>query len=438
MNEDPISMQGSFPRSVVYRIAMLTEAGFIPEECDILRDTVAKKLKDYLKWFVEKLKILLHQSTYVYCMADPYGVLEPGEAFLSFSEPWADPDTGFKTSIVLGDALVGRNPANLPSDIQKVNFVYRPELTTIHDVVVFSSKGMVPHASLLSGGDYDGDEVWTCWHPDIVKAFQNSPDGPPDHITPEDCGIIKKSTALGEVLKQQSEGNVDRLLARALDFNLKPSLLGLVTIEHMKLVYHKNLCNPGATKLAALAAYLVDARKQGYELEEETWWRIRAECSGRDELKLPAYRSSEVDPPSDVKRTNINDHLRFVVAYKEMQRILTDFNKRWRPDPVANKQPDQKHDSVLSNIWTTAWIRAKSEKKAGNDTCYRILKALQDEIDSIVTDWNLGSNLQDSDPDRFPSLVNQCHERFRELKPFLLEGYEHDINRRFEDEKDRC
>lgn len=37
--------------------------------------------------------------------------------------------------------------------------MFKPELSNIHDVVVFPSRGQMPLASKLQGGDYDGDHV---------------------------------------------------------------------------------------------------------------------------------------------------------------------------------------------------------------------------------------------------------------------------------------
>jgi hypothetical protein len=46
--------------------------------------------------------------------------------------------------------------------MQKVRAVYKEELSHLTDVVVFPSKGCVPLAHKLQGGNYDGDTFWLC------------------------------------------------------------------------------------------------------------------------------------------------------------------------------------------------------------------------------------------------------------------------------------
>jgi len=69
--------------------------------------------------------------------------------------------------------LVYRSPLQQLSDIQKFTAVSCPALTYLTDVIVFSTQGKQSPASLLSGGDYDGDQAWVIWHPDFVQ-----------HVTP--------------------------------------------------------------------------------------------------------------------------------------------------------------------------------------------------------------------------------------------------------------
>jgi hypothetical protein len=46
--------------------------------------------------------------------------------------------------------------------MQKVRAVYKEELSHLTNVVVFLSKGSVPLAQKLQGGDYDDDTFWLC------------------------------------------------------------------------------------------------------------------------------------------------------------------------------------------------------------------------------------------------------------------------------------
>lgn len=100
----------------------------------------------------------------LFCVADPTHTLSPGEVSLHFSTGILDKRTGRSRTFIEGDLLVARNPALLPSDIQKVTAVYNKHLREIKDVIVFSAQGMRSLVSMLSGGDYDGDKVYVSIH----------------------------------------------------------------------------------------------------------------------------------------------------------------------------------------------------------------------------------------------------------------------------------
>ncbi|KAF9769176.1 hypothetical protein IL306_013421, partial [Fusarium sp. DS 682] len=121
----------------------------------------------------DKMHINISQSTWAFIVVDFQQVLGPDEIQLCFSSPF---DNGFEQRHDLGgfDVVVARCPAHLPSDIQKVKEVFKPELRHLKDVIVFPCTGREPLADKLSGGDYDGDRAWICWDSDIVDNFQNA------------------------------------------------------------------------------------------------------------------------------------------------------------------------------------------------------------------------------------------------------------------------
>lgn len=81
---------------------------FIDQHCDELKT---------------KLHIKIPHSTTLLCVADPTGTLEEGEVSLRFSKGVLDPKTMRRNQVITGDILVARNPAQLPSDIQKVSAI---------------------------------------------------------------------------------------------------------------------------------------------------------------------------------------------------------------------------------------------------------------------------------------------------------------------------
>ena len=72
------------------------------------------------------MKIGIGRSTYAFMIADPLAILEEGEVHLGFSGAFRDEKSGFNdTFLHKMDVLVGRLPAHLPSDVQKVSSLRR-------------------------------------------------------------------------------------------------------------------------------------------------------------------------------------------------------------------------------------------------------------------------------------------------------------------------
>lgn len=103
---------------------------------------------------MEEFHIEVPLSTYAYCIADPYGVLEPHEVHFGSSSNWWDPDGQFEDNLLeVVDVLVGRFRAHVPSNIQRRRAVWKIELPHFEDVTVFPTKLDTSLAHMLSGGD---------------------------------------------------------------------------------------------------------------------------------------------------------------------------------------------------------------------------------------------------------------------------------------------
>jgi len=83
-------------------------------------DHVRVMIDRYCEDLKEKLHIRVPHSTTLLCVADPTGTLREGEVSLRFSNGFLDPKTLRRNQVITGDILVARNPAHIPSDIQKV------------------------------------------------------------------------------------------------------------------------------------------------------------------------------------------------------------------------------------------------------------------------------------------------------------------------------
>eukprot|EP00121_Abeoforma_whisleri_P007468 Awhi_evm1s6821 len=101
---------------------------------------------------------------------DPTGTLQEGEMYLRLENF----DIGSRIDLFGLNLVCLRNPCYLASDVQKYKNVNYLELHHLSNVCVFpaSSKLEYSQASLLSGGDYDGDYVFVTWNQDICAELQ--------------------------------------------------------------------------------------------------------------------------------------------------------------------------------------------------------------------------------------------------------------------------
>lgn len=210
-------------------VAFLLDSGFDTSKNRFLKDLTWEMRKRQTDQLKAKMNIRIPRSTYAYMVVDFTGTLEEGEVHLAFSSKF-QVDEESDTLLDGIEVLVARAPAHFVSDIQKVKAVFKPSLKRLKDVIVFSSKGDSPLADMLSGGDYDGDQAWVCWDPEIVQNFTNSPVPPqPDLLS---SGYLQKFNRTFQSVMDTS-ADIDSACATFLDsaisFSMKPSLLGICT-----------------------------------------------------------------------------------------------------------------------------------------------------------------------------------------------------------------
>ncbi|KAJ5317803.1 hypothetical protein PENANT_c004G02203 [Penicillium antarcticum] len=384
-------------------IIRLSEAGFEPQTFYPLR----VKIRKYLKWLLERqleeLKIHVPLSTYAYCIADPYGVLNAGEVHFGFSNNWRDPQGQFEDNLLEGvDVLVGRLPAHYPSDIQRRKAVWKPELRHFKDVIVFPTKGDIPLAHMLSGGDYDGDTPWVCWDPMIVQNFHNSP-LPSQEFPAEHYGLSKESVQMAEL------ESTDDFLESSFVFNLTMSNLGRCTVEHEKLAYDESIDSRKAKELACLLSYLVDGRKGGVHLSEQAWQEYRKTISPKQRA-LPAYRNSE----RKSNPSNIVDYLKFEVADRELRTILSRLNDAFPESKIHNDR-----DEDLTRPWNTVLEVTENspppeESPPGSVDLRKLTGEIQLSIDKLYRQWSQGHSASNAE---FSAISRQAAECASALPP---------------------
>lgn len=377
---------GELPDAKEDELDILLESGFEPQSCrymvkECLKKIIAQGISDR----EEKLWIKVPFSTNMFCVPDPLGVLEPGEIQVNFSQPVSDfPEWELENSTV----LVARNPAHLPSDIQAVKFVYRPELRYIKDVAIFPIKGDFPLAGILSGGDYDGDTITAIWDRRITKHFVNAT--MPNLPTKRECSVVSKNKYVKDVftISDPTEEQLSQFMRKCCSFNAISSRLGEVTKLLEKLVYtdSRNMATPAAMKLAALAGYLVDSAKAGDSFSTSTWMTIKTSVSNKYQLKpeLPDYQDENATTSKRRYKltsecVNILDHLKFDVAVGHSVKILTDFNNDFNPDNIRDADLKKPYEDVRE--------RCKKSDEPERVSLEKILNDLKVHVQDVHREW---------------------------------------------------
>lgn len=289
--------QAALPIALEEKIKFMLESGFSPVSNSFLANAVERFVQNKQVIKESKLRTPLGKSTFLFGLADPLGVLMPGEIHVQFSSRFTDEVTEESyVNLKNMDLLVARQPACRRSDIQRVRGIVHPELSHLIDVVVFPSRGQYPLAGKLQGGDYDGDLFWLCWEAPLVEPFRNAP-APVQSLNPSAYGVKTDKRRLSEVMHPSQLESVDNLLKEAFRFRSDPSLLGLVTTLLEKKAYWDNkVYSEMLDMLCDVHDLLVDAPKQGYTFTQADLAAIESNVLGlKKPLKQPAHKTAMVD-----------------------------------------------------------------------------------------------------------------------------------------------
>ncbi|KXN85003.1 putative RNA-dependent RNA polymerase SHL2 [Leucoagaricus sp. SymC.cos] len=230
----------------------LVQSGFHPSTSKNLREKIKCIIEQAIKTYVEKYRVPLRESLDAFVVPDPLGVLEEGEIYYRSSQSIPNPQTQRTFDVVTGDVILGRYPIRVASDLQKVKVVNRPELYPWPDVIIASTKGSRSLASLLSGGDMDGDELFMIRELEIVEPFQNKPfvAGPPDLLEKNFQKHVETVGNFCERVKSQLSTESQVALQAALLLSLNEDRKGLYSLFHDSAIEKLGYNSPEAIRLA--------------------------------------------------------------------------------------------------------------------------------------------------------------------------------------------
>ncbi|ORZ02227.1 RNA dependent RNA polymerase-domain-containing protein [Syncephalastrum racemosum] len=385
----------------------LMDAGF-----DLSNPYLAQKItnvfRDVMRSVVTKYKIEVTESCTVTCVPDPTGTLQEGEIFLQLSKRRTDEQTGLRAGLIMGDLLVTRNPCGLKSDVQKVKAVDCAGLRSYSDVLICSVKGRRSLASMLGGGDYDGDIVFCCWDQRLVQPFQGSP-VPPTPKKADDAFEESKTRVRDELARMRDKQAMEAALQRSFISVLLPdSTLGVYENWRTVLSEHTSLDHPDVVYLSHMCAKLVDAPKQGLALKETALRRDRAAFA---KLAQPAWfldkknrqRSKEASAYREVnqgvvpdlpdKCTTAMDHL-YHALLKQTERftrytrcMFDDQDIKFKDDHLAGPYETmlthaQQHDPALLKDLETLAHEIDTHLQAHQRNISELMRVKQSKMDS--------------------------------------------------------
>lgn len=401
-----VPYQGGLPQHDEEIINSMLDAGFHPTANRFLADLTFAMQRAKCETLKRKLNITVGRSANLYMVVDFLGVLEENEVHVGFSTAFEADDDWNKT-MLQGDAIVARSPAHFISDIQKVKVVFRPELADLTDVIIFSSKGDVPLADKLSGGDYDGDLAWVCWDPSLVANFENAE----VQEQPDLSRYIRKDKIqFRQLLKSHKKdlaAAVSEMMVKSFAFNLTKSMLGSCTNYKESLCYSRgNVCDDVARILSTLLSNLVDQAKQGIEFTDEDLRTLKKDLAKdygmRQEYdRIPAYKSDHWG--SNEAQKHIIDYLKFGIAQPIIKEELHSLNK------ALNEGGPEFHDKDLVSYYKKydelARVPSELGKWVKGLQCY-----LDQEIDKTSDAW-------DRSMSSWPERVQSTYELWQAIQP---------------------
>ncbi|KZO90313.1 RdRP-domain-containing protein [Calocera viscosa TUFC12733] len=225
----------------------------------------------------------------------PTGKLAPGEIFVQFRREY-DVNTIESVKILTGDVLITRHPCKLPTDIQKMRAVDIDELHYMYDVIVMSTQGERSPASMLGGGDYDGDRATVVWEPQLVEPFKNADPGFADQPKDFESFLDRDLTTVASLIDetrtwgaQAKRLQIQKYLLSDLnsDFQMQgystrhDVALYLLGASHPKAVEfaHKYMVSLDSSKTGVKVKASVYASKEDREYDRQHPWKPQDEKS---------------------------------------------------------------------------------------------------------------------------------------------------------------
>lgn len=431
-----------FPKSQL----LINKIGYTPSTNYLVARSTVHMVEKFLQRMRFSMSFMCIKSTSVYGISDPYGVLKPGEVHLSLSRPLLHESSQQRFDSFVGkDVLVARDPACRGSDMQRVRCVCHPRLAHLKDIIVMSSRGQIPLAAKLQGGDYDGDTFWVCADERLVDPFRNAPVLQQAGI--EELGIEQDKRRLRDIIGEEDIGtdrHVEVWFKEVIPFAFREDMVGIVTNYLYKQCYHhKSLWHPHVTLVADLHDAIMDTEKNGYIFGQKEWIAFRQKhklpdmssikrqylenleaLNPKTETGLPKNKMTLRDAVSEVPaltkgRTNVLDDIVFNVINPKYRAFLD-----WLYENVLKPAEGIWRDSDLEYPLKELKAQAAEAKKNGQAFPIDVdkeVKALKKNIEGRPTQliaqlWQI-QHSPDSTHEMEALKLSECIEAYKDMKP---------------------
>ncbi|KDQ30690.1 hypothetical protein PLEOSDRAFT_1053861 [Pleurotus ostreatus PC15] len=348
------------------------QAGFKPNESRFLYEKLHSVFKFAIDDATRNYRLPVMQSTTAIMIPDPKGVLREGEVYYKPSSPFRHPITGELLHILKGDILVGSlYPMRLASDVQKVKAVEVHELQNYVDVLILPTTGSRSLASVLSGGDYDGDEDIIIWDPDIVGPFRNHEvvDEPEGFLTDHFKKQVEKVPEFCSRLYAVPKTEAQRCIFDILLLNVCDSKVGLYSKFHDCAVWQYGLNHPKAVLMAYIFNTVLDAPKTGLQVMKRSFIQHQSQFNHTTPWDPPSDEPSP--PPRKAQGAFVLHDLR-----DAGQELKDQYLEEFEHFPTE-------HDAKLSNIRDASLLETYRNARRVASMLPRSFPAFRDELDAL-------------------------------------------------------
>ncbi|KAH0591428.1 hypothetical protein H2248_001505 [Termitomyces sp. 'cryptogamus'] len=319
-NEGPADNTGrassGVPLSLSEYIMESLQAGFHPKDSTLLKDKIRTLVEVTIKSIIDKFSIPLPESLSAFIIPDPLGVLKEGEVYYRSSVAIVDSETQDVFNVLTGNVLLGsqiqisssprlRYPKgrclvrfrSMSSHMffVKVMAVDRPELSRWADVLIVSAKGEKSFASMLSGGDYDGDKVFILFLSSLLEHFKNKPVKPipPNFKDDNFQKYPERVKQFAERVSALAPKDAQEAFADILMFDIDDSKFGLYSNWQEYAIWKHGYDDPRSERLAYIFNALLDSSKTGDRLKPGIFEQDQKQFS----KPIPEFQMSDVEKP---------------------------------------------------------------------------------------------------------------------------------------------